>query len=244
MQTDKKRSKDGIDREFDIFWQFNHMGSNYSTVVECKNHNRPVDVQAIDAFVGKLAGFPSLKGIFVSRSGFSKNAVKAADRNGVELIVSRQASDFDFDGRVQILKVKLVAISVPRVVGIRAQPIDPQYLGKNLLFTNFAEIYVDKAKYATLQSLADKKRRNVTALENETIIERFPDQNAVLRDNTGTHEAVELAISEINIDIVHQPNAESEVVMDFADHIEAIIESFDSSNFKYAVLRNGGLAAF
>jgi tetratricopeptide (TPR) repeat protein len=57
--------------------------------IECKNLDEKVDVEKIDAFVGKLldVGIPHDHGIYVSTSGYTRDAVDRASPAGIKLLM-------------------------------------------------------------------------------------------------------------------------------------------------------------
>lgn len=57
-------------------------------VIECKNYNKVIDVELIDAFFGKLddIGIPTEKGIFVSIKGFTEGAVERAQKAKIKTL--------------------------------------------------------------------------------------------------------------------------------------------------------------
>jgi tetratricopeptide (TPR) repeat protein len=58
------------------------------SAIECKNLDEKVDVEKIDAFVGKLqdVGIPYDHGIYVSTSGYTKDALDRAKPAGIKLL--------------------------------------------------------------------------------------------------------------------------------------------------------------
>jgi hypothetical protein len=97
--------KNGITREFDLYWEYELGGLIYKTVVECKDYNSLVSIERIDALVGKLHDIPDLKGIFATKKGYQTGALKKAQENNIELLVIREQNDSDWvdkDGNIYI----------------------------------------------------------------------------------------------------------------------------------------------
>ena len=87
--------KDGK-REFDLTIRSTAVGLNFLTVVECRDHNKRLDVTHIDGFHSKMQDVLANKGVLISRRGFTKNAQKKANRLGISLYIGhdgRQISD-------------------------------------------------------------------------------------------------------------------------------------------------------
>ena len=72
-------------REIDILVSKNDV---IQTVIECKNYNKVIDVELIDAFFGKLddIGIPTEKGIFVSIKGFTEGAIERANKAKIKTL--------------------------------------------------------------------------------------------------------------------------------------------------------------
>ena len=81
----------GINREIDILVSTKVQGICNCTAFECKDYStsaksKPVDIQVVDAFIGKCSLIPSInQKVIVSATGFSKNAIKEAQMAGVLL---------------------------------------------------------------------------------------------------------------------------------------------------------------
>ncbi|MDI5977981.1 restriction endonuclease [Amycolatopsis magusensis] len=63
-----------VPRQIDVWATGTVIGQQISVAVECKMQKRPVDVQIIDAFIGKLLDIGADRGVIYSYSGFSNGA--------------------------------------------------------------------------------------------------------------------------------------------------------------------------
>ncbi|MGK3206740.1 restriction endonuclease [Amycolatopsis sp. MEPSY49] len=63
-----------IARQVDVWVTGTVIKQEISIAVECKRRQRPVDVQIIDAFIGKLLDIGADRGVIYSYSGFSDGA--------------------------------------------------------------------------------------------------------------------------------------------------------------------------
>lgn len=66
----------GINREFDLYWEYELTGVTYKTIIECKDYIRPVSVEKIDALIGKIRDIPDLKPVFAATAIFKNKIVK------------------------------------------------------------------------------------------------------------------------------------------------------------------------
>ena len=86
----------GIEREFDLYWEYELAGFVYKTVIECKDYESKVSIEKIDALIGKTHDLPDLKAIFATKTGYQSGAKKKADLNKIDLLVVREQTDSDW----------------------------------------------------------------------------------------------------------------------------------------------------
>ena len=65
-------------RQIDVWVRGHVVGLEITVAVECKRHNRVIDVGVLDQFVGKLLDIGADRGIIYSYSGFTDAAVMRA----------------------------------------------------------------------------------------------------------------------------------------------------------------------
>lgn len=109
VEVDKKIMDNcGIERQFDIYWEYELGGITYKTVIECKDYNSNVSVEKIDALIGKMHDIPDLKAVFATKKGYQSGAKTKAEQNKIDLLVVRQQNDTDWmdeDGTPLIKKI-------------------------------------------------------------------------------------------------------------------------------------------
>jgi len=66
----------GIERQFDIYWEYELGGLLYKTVIECKDYASTITVEKIDALIGKVKDLPDLKAVFATKMGYQSGAQK------------------------------------------------------------------------------------------------------------------------------------------------------------------------
>jgi hypothetical protein len=72
-------------RQFDVTVRFLHGLYEYLTVIECKDYQKPVSADKVDAFVTKSKDARSNKAIMVSSSGYQEGCGRVAENHNVEL---------------------------------------------------------------------------------------------------------------------------------------------------------------
>src|SRR5690348_17224406 len=78
----------GIKREIDVLLIIGQGEESPVRIpIECKNERKPIGIGRMDEFAGKLSdiGIPVTYGIFVSASGYTRDAVRASQRYGFQL---------------------------------------------------------------------------------------------------------------------------------------------------------------
>jgi hypothetical protein len=77
----------GEKREIDVLISSNLVGYPVRFAIECKNYDKPIGVELIEAFLAKLdyVGIPRQQGIFVATSGYTRGARERADDKDAHL---------------------------------------------------------------------------------------------------------------------------------------------------------------
>lgn len=88
--------KSGSYRQFDVTIEQTVGPNKMLTVVECRQKNRAVSIEEVDAFVGKLADVNNPQGIMVAPAGFSKGAIGRAKVDKIQLLSYREAAEADW----------------------------------------------------------------------------------------------------------------------------------------------------
>ena len=96
-----KKIKDncGIDREFDLYWEYELAGLTYKTVIECKDYASTISVEKIDALIGKIKDIPDLIPVFATKTGYQSGAKTKAKQNKVELLIVREQNIKDWEDK-------------------------------------------------------------------------------------------------------------------------------------------------
>lgn len=97
------QGKSGNAHQIDVYWEFELAGLKYKTIIEVKDWKKPVEQTLLHSFKAVIDDIPgTVKGIFVSRSGFQSGAKVYADANGINLIqISKESEDTEISVRIQ-----------------------------------------------------------------------------------------------------------------------------------------------
>lgn len=83
----------GTKREIDVLLTREVAGHTIQIAIECKNEQRPIDTPKIDAFAKKLQRIGIPNGIYVSASGYTKDAIEYATVDGIKTFTLKDLTE-------------------------------------------------------------------------------------------------------------------------------------------------------
>ena len=93
--------------EIDVYWKFSDGVSEFETIIQAKDWNSKVKMEQIYALSGIINDLPgTVKGIFVSKSGYQEGAIAAAEGCGIDLYELRSPKDSDWDGYIKSILLR------------------------------------------------------------------------------------------------------------------------------------------
>ncbi|MFC1771184.1 restriction endonuclease [Candidatus Margulisiibacteriota bacterium] len=101
-------------RQHDILVTYNTPNKNIKLSIECKNWKAKVSTPSIEAFKTKCEDCKVDVGLFISASGFSKNAIVKASQYGIHCITIQEAKKLnriDFYPKFVMIKKRLKHVS-------------------------------------------------------------------------------------------------------------------------------------
>lgn len=122
----KVMGKSGDEHQIDVLASHSDGFHKYLTDIECKYWNDNVDKDVVMKVQCIVEDCNFSKGIIVSKSGFTLDAIKYANHVGIDLVVLREPTDEDWKGRVKNICIRVNAL-VPTVTSanIGLSPINP-----------------------------------------------------------------------------------------------------------------------
>lgn len=125
----------GIEREFDLYWEYELAGVTYKTVIECKDYASRVSIEKIDALIGKIRDIPDLKPVFATKTGYQSGAEAKAKANRIELLIVRKQRDDDWEDKdgnplVREINIEMQILPCPRITSFRPR-IDGNWAKEN-----------------------------------------------------------------------------------------------------------------
>lgn len=240
------KDNNGIDREIDIYWEFELAGMIYKNAIECKDYNSTISIEKIDALVGKLKDIPGVRGIFATRKGYQSGAETKAKQNGIELLIVRKLEDKDFvdeQGNPLISKIQMdiTCLQPPRIQRVNIE-LDKKYIEekgirecpKGAMCCDATKTYIETSNMR--QSLSKileeflKKQGDPVGTYSKTI----PFSDAYIIYENG----IKLKLKEVQVEYVVTGPLTSSTMIDFKDIYAGVIEYLSSSK-KTWVRKNG-----
>ncbi|ECA7838350.1 restriction endonuclease, partial [Salmonella enterica subsp. enterica serovar Derby] len=254
IEKNKKiKDRSGIDREFDIYWEFEIGGHTYRSVIECKDYSSPVSIEKIDAFIGKTNDIPGLKLIYATRTGYQSGAKIKAEQHNIQLLVIRdqQAQDWVDDDGTPLLKsihFKMTAILPPRIINFNVHVDKEWFYSQNeytentlpyLFKTELSDaIFIRNISKGEKYSIHDLSRLLMKKVDNmvygENIYAEKIDNGYIENANS----SVKMKIKGYDCTYIYRKPIEDVSIIDFSEQIKAIVEDFITGKKKW-VLKNG-----
>ncbi|EKG9565900.1 restriction endonuclease [Vibrio parahaemolyticus] len=158
--------KSGIEREFDLYWEYELAGICYKTVIECKDYASKISIDKIDAFVGKIQDIPDIKPIFATKVGYQSGAKKKAEKHDIELLIVRKSDDSDWtlaDGTrcAREVTLKVISISPARIMEFKPH-VDSEWVKSN---TDLKQGHIDLNLTTDITFIDDVSRNDKYSLQ-------------------------------------------------------------------------------
>ena len=113
----------GIDRQFDLYWEYELGGFTYKNIIECKDFEKSIPIEKVDALLGKMHDLPGIKAIIATRNGYQSGARQKAIENNIDIIVVRDedaTKDWCDENGVPLIRsitLRLIGMRGPAVLG-------------------------------------------------------------------------------------------------------------------------------
>lgn len=256
IEKNKKiKDRSGIEREFDIYWEFELGGNIYRSVIECKDYSTPVSIEKIDAYIGKTSDIPGLELIYATRTGYQSGAKIKAEQHNIQLLVIRGQQESDWiteDGEplLKTIHMNIIARTLPEIKNFNVR-VDGAWFNsqsdyKEDDFQNIFkgkmnnEVFINDVQNNVKYTIHDIPNR-IFSLSKELkygpgeYFEKFNDGWL-----EGLDSKVRFKITEYHCDYVYREPIASTSIIDFSEQIKAIVEDFQSGKKKW-VMNDGSV---
>jgi hypothetical protein len=245
--------KNGIDREFDVYWEYEFSGFTYKTVIECKDYNSTIDITKIDALVGKIKDLPEItKAVFATKKGYQSGARTKAEQNNIDLLIVREQNDSDYEdsnGNHYLRYMNLTINGILPADIIKFTPIlDVDWLKKNsnIDFSKPIPITIcGPDKMILIDDIENNKKyslydiRHTILLENEINHGQF-EKKIILNDAYLCFEDKKYKIKGYNIEYFVPEPITTKLDIDYYDEFLGVVEYLQKGK-KLEVLKNGSI---
>ena len=236
----KITSKSGTPAEIDIYWEYTVAGITHSVAIECRNYNKNVDIPGVRDFARKISDISGLKGLMVTKKGFSQNAIDEAKADNIDLLVIREHVAEDLAGRITKASIRIHILEPCRTTSFQS--------------------FVDK-EWA--ESNGYDAQKNWGAQNNEIIIEDREtsfkytllelEQNAFFENkDVGDHVwertfndgwlsigGQDIKVKKVQVGYTRPPVTHEEINIDFEQYVLAVMEYVSGKAGKFVVLTSG-----
>lgn len=236
----------GIDREFDLYWEYEFAGMVYKNVIECKDYESKITIDKIDSLIGKLQDIPGIKPIFATKTGYQSGAEKKAAQHNMDLLIVREQNDSDWEGKIKELQL-MIHCQIPASILEFSPIVDKEWLDENKIdLANYQskalnnEVFVDDVDKGEKYSLLELSNK-ITPLTNapigifENIIET---KDAYIINNN-----LRLKLRGYKIKYEILPPIKTETIMDFSKELKGVIE-YLGRNCKKGIFTDGNIKDF
>lgn len=254
VETNKKIiDKNGIARQFDVYWEFDLGGYVYKTVIECKDYASTITVEKIDAFIGKTNDIPGLRLIYATKTGYQSGAKIKAEQHKIDLLIVREADNREWtapDGTplIKTIQLNIVALSTPNITSFSPfvdaswlesqQDINVDIIDEKFSTTLNNEIFITDEENGSRISLYELANCLVEKIPNIQYGEgSYTEElnNSYLETSTGDFK---IKIKGYKLEYTYNKPITTTSIIDYSKEILGIVEKYDTGN-KQMVFRNG-----
>jgi len=228
--------------QIDIFWEFEHSGISYFTIVQAKNWAKNVELAQLLTFKGVLDDLPNQpRGIFVTKTGYQKGAFDYAKNNGIVIFVLREPRKDDFEDQISTLnitfrviktEVQIIDIKMDKLWMKNALALNYSHGEHTLNFTiqNFEMLYDENG--SELGTIYDIFRLSGSGeMLNNTVTKKF--DNAYVKTSNGMTDKIK--ISEVTCKISDY-DTDEELTFDLDGMVKHILENVLDKDLKFLLI--------
>lgn len=254
VEVNKKiEDRNGILRQFDVYWEFNLGGYDYKTVIECKDYASSVTIDKIDAFIGKTQDIPGLRLIYATKTGYQSGAQRKADQHKVDLLIIREGVDEDWtapDGTplIKIINLNIIAISPPNITSfspfvdaswLESQPeLDVEKINNKFSMTLNNEVFICNEVTGVRFSLYDLANSLAGKIPDMQYGEGTYSEelhNSYLESDDGD---LRVKLRGYKLSYVYREPAKVTSIIDYSKELLGIVQNYSSGD-KQMVFRDG-----
>ncbi|MDE0521016.1 MAG: restriction endonuclease [Boseongicola sp.] len=230
---------DGLEREFDVYWEYEIAGIQYRTVIECKDYNSSVSVVEIDALLGKTQYIPGLRLVFATKKGYQSGAKTKAIRNNVDLLIVREQNESDWyapDGTPLLKRIHIdIMYQMPTIIHSFSPAVDVDWMeehtdidtSKPLAISGLnSDIVIEDRSAGKIHSLLEISRdlQPIGALDTGRFTDTLNFEDAFI-----VHKEQRFKMKSCDIEYTIPEALKSTLEIDFSAQLDGVIEYLQSN---------------
>jgi hypothetical protein len=225
--------------QIDVYWEFEHGGITYKTIVECKYWKNPVNKGELLKFSQILQDIPGQpRGVFVTKTGYQKGAKEVAIANGIILYELRELTDKDWDGSIREININLILkkpnVIIKPIVDVEWCKTKLREKGHNSLSLHISEnrhrIVDENNNTIDIESIIESLIQRAIKEDKEQQREHLFDSNAFLLIDNEILDKIKIIGVEI---IVNLMRSSDQIKIKFDEMIKFILKNVINKDIKY-----------
>ncbi len=238
----KITSKSGTPAEIDIYWEYTVAGIKNSVAIECRNYNKNVDIPGVRDFARKISDISGLKGLMVTKKGFSQNAIAEASADNIDLLVMREHQAEDWDGYLKTINVVFHIQQPSRTILL--QPSLNGAWAKENGYAEDRQIEMNtRNDKLVFEDKADGFKHSLHELESNDFFENKDQGRHIwerqFKDGWMYADEEPYKLDSVKIEYFKPANITDEMIIDFEQYVIAVMEYINGQTGKFVVMTSG-----
>lgn len=236
------KSAGGTPYKSDIYWEYMLAGIQNCVTIECKNYNKKVDLPEVRNFARAIENISGLKGLMVTKIGFTENAIIEASSDNIDLLVIRETSDEDWGGYLRQIDIKMM-FKIPSRVASIVPIFNKEWALQNGYQNGDTFELCALNNEIFIEDVTEGFKQSIHELESKDFFEnKGPGLHSWTRDFINGWLVTpqgHYKIDSITIDYDKPKVYESNMTINFESYVLAVMEFINGQCDKYLVLKTG-----
>lgn len=175
--------RDGSSNQFDVIYEYEHLGSIFKVAIECKNWKNPVNVASLRDFQYKLGIVGGLNGIFISKdSYFQDGAKKVSEYNGIRIMKFEDFNIFISNENEEYLKPTQDTIGEPfwTIMNCNGKNLNEQLIANDEILLFESESFAHQFYATYFLSDSTKKVVGLSQAHLKEVIKMLSNENNLM----------------------------------------------------------------
>jgi hypothetical protein len=235
-------SQSNTPAEIDIYWEYEVADILHSVAIECKNHNRNIDIGLVRDFAAKIQGIGGLKGLMFTTEGYSEEAINLANFHRIDLRVLRKPNDKDWEGKISGARLRMHMLSSPEIVRFTPK-INKEWANDNGYKTGDKIGWAAPENEVFLEDKADGFKEHLYDLRQKSFFENKGEGRHIwhrtFADGWMHIQGKIYKLDVVEIEYEQMPVRVTEIKVDFEDYVLAVMEFINTNKENAMVLKDG-----